>query len=228
MSLYKLAGITKEFVSGSVKFEALRGIDLNIAKGEVLALTGPSGSGKSTLLNVLGLIEQPTAGQIEFGGKTLTGVNESVLTNIRRQSVGFIFQSFNLIPVLSALENVEYALYLEEKLSRAAIRAQAMEILTKLGIDRYAHHKPAELSGGQRQRVAIARAIVKKPEVVVADEPTANLDSKTAAQIIEQIRSLNKIVGTTVIIATHDPDLAASANKVVSIKDGLIDGIRTH
>lgn len=227
MALFSLTGITKEFVSGAVKFQALRGIDLTIEKGEVIALTGPSGSGKSTLLNVIGLIEQPTAGTLSFAGKALSAFDEAALTAIRRRSVGFIFQSFNLIPVLSALENVEYALYLEEKFTRAEIRAEAMEVLAKLGIDRYAHHKPAELSGGQRQRVAIARAIVKKPEVVVADEPTANLDSKTAAQIIDQIRSLNKLSGTTVIIATHDVNLASTAGKIVSIKDGLVDSIKS-
>lgn len=227
MALYRLTEITKEFVSGTVRFQALRGINLTINAGEVIALTGPSGSGKSTLLNIMGLIEQPTTGALAFEEQPLTAATESVLTNIRRRSVGFIFQSFNLIPVLSALENVEYALYLEGKYSRTAIRTRALATLAKLDIDRYADHRPAQLSGGQRQRVAIARAIVKQPAVMIADEPTANLDSKTAMQIIEQIKTLNSLNGTTVIIATHDPILAATAGRIVSMKDGFIENIRS-
>jgi putative ABC transport system ATP-binding protein len=225
-ALYELKSITKEFDSGSVKFKALRGINLKINQGEVVALVGPSGSGKSTLLNVLGLIEEPTSGSIAFAGKDLTTANESLLTRVRRGAVGFVFQNFNLIPILSALENVEYALYLDDSLSKEEIRKRSITVLKALGMTKFMNNKPAELSGGQRQRVAIARAIVKKPHVVVADEPTANLDSKTADQIMKVIRDLNKAWGTTVIIATHDAELAKSCDKIVQVKDGKVASIK--
>ena len=221
-ALYKLQGIEKTYQSGSVPFHALRGIDLEIDKGDVIALTGPSGSGKSTLLNVLGLIEKPTAGEIAFAGHDLGTTPESVLTQVRRQAVGFIFQNFNLIPVLSAVENVEYALFLEGKEHRKQIREQAKEVLSSLGLAKYMSHRPAQLSGGQRQRVAIARAIVKRPSVVVADEPTANLDSKTAKQIMDLVMRLNQAWGTTVVIATHDESVAKQASKVIHIRDGVV------
>jgi putative ABC transport system ATP-binding protein len=224
-ALYKLHGIEKTYQSGSVPFHALRGIDLEIASGEVVALCGPSGSGKSTLLNVLGLIEKPTAGRIHFSGHDIEKTPESTLTKVRRESVGFIFQNFNLIPVLSALENVEYALFLEGMDQRSAIREQAKEVLSSLGLAQYLGHRPAQLSGGQRQRVAIARAIVKQPNVVVADEPTANLDSKTANQIMDLVMRLNQTWGTTVVLATHDESVAKQASKVVHIHDGVVDRI---
>ena len=223
--LYDLNNIKKEFVNGSVTFKALRGIDLQINEGEIVALTGPSGSGKSTLLNVLGLIEEPTSGSLKFAGNELTEASDNLLTKVRRDAVGFIFQNFNLIPVLSALENVEYALYLNHGLDRETIRRRSEKVLDALGLKKYMHNKPAQLSGGQRQRVAIARAIVKKPHVIVADEPTANLDSKTADQIMGIIRDLNNAWGTTVIVATHDPKIARDSGKVVTIRDGHLTKI---
>jgi putative ABC transport system ATP-binding protein len=225
-ALYNLKGITKDFDSGSVKFKALRGINLDIEEGEIVALCGPSGSGKSTLLNVLGLIEEPTSGQLAFAGNDLTTANESLLTRVRRGAVGFIFQNFNLIPVLTALENVEYALYLDSSLSKKEIRERSLAALKALGIEEWKDNTPAQLSGGQRQRVAIARAIVKKPHVVVADEPTANLDSKTANQIMDVIRDLNSAWGTTVIIATHDPVIAKTCDKIINIHDGKVKSIK--
>lgn len=187
-----------------------------------MALQGPSGSGKSTLLNILGLLERPSAGDMTFNGCRTREANESKLTTLRRDHIGFIFQNFNLVPILTALENVEYALYLEQKMDKATVRATAMKCLDDMGLGKYAGHKPSELSGGQRQRVAIARAIVKKPQVVLADEPTANLDSKTAAQIIGLIRDLNRDYKTAVFVATHDNEIAGSADRIVRIKDGAI------
>ena len=223
--LYTLSGISKVFQSGRINFRALDNINLSIEEGDVVALTGPSGSGKSTLLNILGLIEEPSKGSISFGGTKLKVKDDASLTEIRRESVGFIFQNFNLMPVLTAVENVEYALLLEGKMSRKDARQRAMTCLKALEMDEYADHRPAELSGGQRQRVAIARAIVKNPKVVIADEPTANLDSKTAEQIMNLVRKLNKDWNTTVIIATHDQALAQSANKIIKIKDGQVESI---
>lgn len=224
-ALYSLKGISKVFGSGSVAFKALQGIDLTIQPKKLIALCGPSGSGKSTLLNVLGMIEDPTSGSLFFEGRQITNIPDSQLTIIRRESVGFIFQNFNLIPVLSALENVEYALYLDQGLTKKMIRERATACLEGLGMGRWLNNKPAQLSGGQRQRVAIARAIVKKPKVVVADEPTANLDSKTAEQIMEAISRLNQDHGTTVVIATHDQAIAKSCDQVVNIHDGCITSI---
>lgn len=223
--LYQLEGITKEYQSGKVRFKALHGIDLSIRSGEVVALTGPSGSGKSTLLNILGMVEKPTEGAISFTGHELGKLKDTDITNIRRDAVGFIFQNFNLMPVLSALENVEYPLILEGTYSKKEMRERAFHALNSLGLGKYATHKPAELSGGQRQRVAIARAIVKEPKVVIADEPTANLDSKTATQIMDMISHLNEQWKTTVIVATHDKELSERCHKVVKIRDGLIRSV---
>jgi putative ABC transport system ATP-binding protein len=220
--LYVLSGVRKRYLIGAVPVDALAGIDVEIRRGEFLAIQGPSGSGKSTLLNVLGLIELPTGGSVVFRGGETVGLAETELTAIRRRSVGFIFQNFNLQPVLSALENVEYALYVERRFSARVIRERAMETLVGVGLEKFIEHKPAELSGGQRQRVAIARALVKNPEVILADEPTANLDSKTAAQILELMGNLQNQRGTTVIVATHDQGIGAMAGRRIIIRDGLV------
>lgn len=221
-ALYHLRDIRKTFRVGLTDVNALAGVNLTLFPGEVLALQGPSGSGKSTLLNVLGLLEQPSTGSLSFNGLNTISARDSVLTKLRRDNIGFIFQNFNLVPILTALENVEYALYIERRLDRQAIRQQALQCLHDVGLERFVDHRPAELSGGQRQRVAIARAIVKKPKVILADEPTANLDSKTATQIIGLIRDLNRNYKTAVFVATHDSEIANSADRIVRIKDGAL------
>ncbi|NDE14455.1 ABC transporter ATP-binding protein [bacterium] len=221
--IYQLQDVTKTYMVGKVPVDALNGLSLSIREGEFAALQGPSGSGKSTLLNVVGLIEKPTRGSILFRGADVTGAKEGVLTDLRQRYIGFIFQSFNLIPVLSALENVEYALYLEQRYSRGEVRERAMRAIQDVGLERFATHRPAELSGGQRQRVAIARALVKDPRIIIADEPTANLDSKTAAQILELVRNLKEKLNTTILVATHDKAIADMAERIIKIKDGRID-----
>jgi len=221
--IYQLQDVTKRYMIGKVAVDALSGLSLSIREGEFAALQGPSGSGKSTLLNVVGLIEKPTRGSILFRGADVTGAKEGVLTDLRQRYIGFIFQNFNLIPVLSALENVEYALYLEQRYSRGEVRERAMRAIQDVGLERFATHRPAELSGGQRQRVAIARALVKDPQIIIADEPTANLDSKTAAQILELMRNLKEKLNTTILVATHDKAIADMAERIIKIKDGRID-----
>lgn len=221
--IYCLENVTKTYTVGSVPVEALSGMNLVIHQGEFAALQGPSGSGKSTLLNVVGLIERPTAGSIKFRGEDISSAPEKHLTNLRQDYIGFIFQNFNLIPVLSALENVEYALYLEQKFTRAEIRERAWQAIENVGLAKFAVHRPAELSGGQRQRVAIARALVKNPQIIIADEPTANLDSKTAGQILDLMSSLKEKLKTTILVATHDQTIAAMAERIIRIKDGRID-----
>ncbi len=221
-ALFELNDVRKDFVVGKVTLQALRGIQLQIARGEFVALQGSSGSGKSTLLNVLGLIEQPSAGSLIFEGQLLDHADEEHLTLLRRRSVGFIFQNYNLVPVLSALENVEYPLFLARELSHREIRERAISMLREVGLDKFMKHKPAELSGGQRQRVAIARALVKNPHVILADEPTANLDSRNAQQIMELMVQLQEKSGTTIIVATHDKAVATMTKRSIYIRDGVV------
>jgi putative ABC transport system ATP-binding protein len=220
---YAMIDIVKSYQIGKVSVEALRGISIELKPGEFVALQGPSGSGKSTLLNVLGLIEKPSSGRVVFLGQDLSQADDKTLTNTRQDQIGFIFQNFNLVPVLSALENVEYALYLEQRYSKAVVRERAMQCLKEVGLERFVKHKPSELSGGQRQRVAIARALVKQPKLIIADEPTANLDSKTAEQILALIKDLKERMKTSVIVATHDQATAAMAQRIIRIKDGRLD-----
>ena len=221
--IYHLDNVTKTYMVGKVPVDALAGLTLTIRKGEFAALQGPSGSGKSTLLNVVGLIEKPTTGSVQFRGQDVTQANEGRLTDLRQECIGFIFQNFNLIPVLSALENVEYTLYLEPRYTQAEVRERAKVAIKSVGLERFAAHRPAELSGGQRQRVAIARALVKDPQIIIADEPTANLDSKTASQILDLMKHLNSELHTTILVATHDQAIADMAGRIIKIKDGRID-----
>lgn len=222
MSIIELKGVIKDYPLGNTKVHALRGIDLEVPKGDFLSIVGPSGSGKTTILNIIGCIDHATEGVVRIAGESVQEMNDQQLTNLRLYKIGFIFQTFNLIPVLSARENVEFPLLLMKKYSKKEIRKRSEKIIEEVGIKEYIEHKPAELSGGQRQRVAIARALVTNPEIVLADEPTANLDSETGAMILEIMRELNQIEKTTFIFSTHDPDVIKYARNVVKIRDGKI------
>jgi putative ABC transport system ATP-binding protein len=213
--------IRRTFMLGKTEVNALRGISLDIADGEFAVLAGPSGSGKTTLLNLFGLIDAPDSGDLDFAGRSVAKLSAAVLTAIRRDRIGFIFQNFNLIPVLSAFENVEFPLLLL-KMKTAERRSRVQEALTKVGLWERRRHKPAELSGGEQQRVAIARALVKKPALVIADEPTANLDSRTTHEIMNLMRALNETDGATFLIASHDPLVIDSSRRVIRLQDGRI------
>ena len=217
-------GLVKEYLLGKVRVNALRGVSLSVQRGEFIALAGPSGSGKTTLLNILGCIEKPTAGTVTLDSRNTADLSRDELSELRLRRLGFVFQSFNLLPVLSALENVEFPLMLQG-CSLDGRRSAATEALALVGLADYAAHRPNELSGGQRQRVAIARAIAPKPQVVLADEPTANLDHVTGQEIIALMRSINRSLGTTFIICSHDPKVIARTDRVVSLEDGrLVEG----
>lgn len=207
---------------GETKVHALKNIDFQVGEGEFLSVIGPSGSGKTTLLNLIGCIDTASDGSVKIGGQETVGMNDKELTNIRLFRVGFIFQTFNLIPVLDVLENVEFPLLLMKKHSRAEIKLRAEKLIADVGLKDFISHRPAELSGGQRQRVAIARALVTKPNIVLADEPTANLDSVTGNNILELMKELNEKEKTTFIFSTHDPEVLKYAKRVVNIKDGKI------
>lgn len=217
----RLRGITKTYTLGSHKVHALRGVDLDVHRGEMLALTGPSGSGKSTVLNICGLIDIPDSGSHLFAHHVVQSLSDPALTLLRRNHVGFVFQGFNLVPVMTAAENVAYPLLLAGvgARERAARVAQQLEAV---GLADFADHRPDYLSGGQRQRVAIARALIKQPSLVVADEPTASLDSTTATQILDLMRDCCARDGAAFLIATHDDRLTARCDRVIRLADGAI------
>jgi len=222
MSLIKLKAITRVYDTGSVKVEALRGIDLEIGQGEFVAIMGASGSGKSTMMNVLGCLDKPTAGNYYLNGEDVSEFSKKRLASLRNQTLGFVFQAFHLLPRTSALENVELPLlYREDELSWKEIHKRAKESLEIVGLGDRLDHTPNELSGGQKQRVAIARALVTRPDVLLADEPTGNLDSRTSLEIIDIMQSLNRD-GLTILMVTHEPDIAKFAERVVTLRDGLI------
>ncbi len=221
MALLELHGVTKEYRHGKVPVPALRGIDLLVEHGEFLAIAGPSGSGKTTLLNLVGCLDTPSAGTIRFEGRELSALSRSELADIRRRKIGFVFQSYNLIPVLTAYENVELALALLRD-SVSEIRGRAMKILADVGLKGLEDRRPGDLSGGQQQRVAIARALVKEPPLVLADEPTANLDSENARAIMDLMREMNRTRGTTFIFSTHDPMVMEYARRLAIVRDGRI------
>jgi putative ABC transport system ATP-binding protein len=210
----------KNYTLGKVVVPALRGISLEVRGGEFLSIAGPSGSGKTTLLNLIGCVDTPTSGTVEVAGKDTRALSERALTDLRLHTIGFIFQSFNLVSVLSVLQNIELPLLLQRELSTSERRKRVMTLLERVGIREYASHRPSELSGGQRQRVAIARALVARPQLVLADEPTANLDSVTGENILDLMKELNRTEGTTFIFSTHDQKVMAHASSVVRLADG--------
>lgn len=220
-SLIELRGIAKTYGRGDAVFHALRGVDLRIDRGEFVAIMGPSGSGKSTLMNLLGCLDTPTAGSYLFNGIAIESLSKDQRSLIRRHALGFVFQGFNLLARTSALENVELPLLYRGVPARQR-REMARDALASVGIPNKARNTPAELSGGQQQRVAIARAIVTGPATLFADEPTGNLDSKTTVEIMELLGKLNSDRGISIIMVTHEDDVAASAKRVVRVKDGLI------
>lgn len=214
--------LVKEYSLGKVKVEALRKVNLKIVKGEFLCIMGPSGSGKTTLLNLMGLLDAPTSGQIYLEGNPTDHLNYAQAAKLRSQFLGFIFQSFNLFPVLNAFENIEYPL-LFQPLSTKQRRDRVWEALTQVQLREVALHRPDELSGGQRQRVAIARSLVTRPHLIMADEPTANLDSVSAENVMNVMQNLNKNLQTTFVFSTHDPRVTHHATQLVHLKDGVID-----
>lgn len=221
MRIITINDVYKTYKLGKVEVSALRGISLEIEKQEFLGVIGPSGSGKTTLLNIIGCIDIPTQGKIFINKEDISELNDNQQTLIRRKHIGFIFQSFNLIPVLTAYENIELPL-ISLGYNKTDRHKMVNDILKKVGIEEYATHKPDELSGGQRQRVAIARALVINPDIVLADEPTANLDSESGGKIVEIMKHMNKNLETTFIIATHDPRLLSHIDRKIFLEDGKI------
>jgi len=219
--LVRTQTISKTYTLGKTEVQALRGITLDIAPGEFTAISGPSGSGKTTLLNLLGLIDSPTAGRVFLEGAEVKYNGLTKLHSIRLEKLGFIFQTFNLIPVLSAYENVEYPLLLAKKTSSQR-KEMVEKVLHEVKLWEYRKHKPNELSGGQRQRVAIARALVNRPRLILADEPTANIDSATASEILDLMRTLNEEDKVTFLFSTHDPVVMQYAKRLVKLHDGVI------
>ncbi len=225
--LIRLSGITKTYGSGQAAFQALKGIDLAISAGDFVAIMGPSGSGKSTAMNILGCLDTPTSGSYEFEGVKVEQLTRNERALLRRNYLGFVFQGFNLLSRTTALENVELPLIYRGE-PAAARHAAARAALTQVGLAGWEHHTPGELSGGQQQRVAIARAIVTRPVVLLADEPTGNLDTRTGEEIMDLIGELNRDQGITVLMVTHEPDMAAYAKRVIRFVDGRAESDRRN
>ena len=224
--LISLKGVTKRYGHGTAAFQALKGIDLDIMAGDFVAVMGPSGSGKSTAMNILGCLDVPTTGAFLFKGVHVEGLSRDQRSLLRRRYLGFVFQGFNLLARTTALENVELPLVYRGE-PRKRRHDMAMAALDKVGLANWSHHTPAELSGGQQQRVAIARAIVTQPDVLLADEPTGNLDSQMSIEIMELLTDLNQSSGITVLMVTHEAEMADFARTIVQFKDGLVDGVET-
>jgi putative ABC transport system ATP-binding protein len=223
LTIIELKDVRKVYPLGKVEVEAVKGVSFSIEKGDFISIAGPSGSGKSTILNMLGCIDRPTSGVVEINGKSTQSLTDKQITSLRHEVIGFIFQSFNLIPVLDVYENIEFPLLLgREKMKKSEKKEWIDTLIHEVGLDQWRSHRPNELSGGQRQRVAIARALVAKPEIVLADEPTANLDSATGEQIIELMKKVNRDMNTTFIFSTHDAKIVNVADHVIRLKDGLV------
>ena len=222
MAVVTVSEVTKDYAVGQVTVPALRGVSLDVEEGELTAVVGPSGSGKTTIMNLVGGLDVPTAGRVVVGGRDLSKLSSRALADMRLRSVGFVFQAYNLVPVLSAAENVEFVLELQG-LGRAERRKRALEVLAEVGLGDLGDRRPAEMSGGQQQRVAVARAIVGRPSLVLADEPTANLDSKTGEELLGLMDRLNAGRGVTFLFSTHDPRVMAHAKRIVTLVDGRIE-----
>jgi putative ABC transport system ATP-binding protein len=221
-SIIKLNEVKKIYMLDKTEVHALRGVNIEIENGEFVCIAGPSGSGKTTILNLIGCIDIPTSGDVFIDEQRVNDLKDKDLTNIRLNKIGFIFQSFNLIPVLNVFENIEFPLLLKGGYSKNERERIVMKFIEEVGLKDRIKNKPAELSGGQRQRVAIARALVTNPKIVLADEPTANLDSETGQKIIDLMKEINKIEKTTFVFSTHDPDIMAHSNRIIKIHDGQI------
>ena len=221
MQTIELKDIRKVFAMGDTRVEALRGVTLSVSNGEFVAIMGASGSGKSTLMNILGCLDQATEGEYFLEGVRVNGLNKRQLADIRNQKIGFVFQGFNLLPRTSALDNVELPLLYARSGGVRDARTQAVAALEQVGLQDRLHHEPTQLSGGQQQRVAIARALVNRPAILLADEPTGNLDSRTTIEVLAVFQALNA-QGITIIIVTHEPEVAHYARRVVEVRDGLI------
>jgi len=223
MEKIMLENVSKEYMMGKIKVNAVKNISLEIKKGEFTVLAGPSGSGKTTILNMIGAMDKPTSGKIKIDDEEITDFNHKKSADFRKNRLGFIFQNYNLIPVLTAFENIIFSLDLLGKGSSNERKEKVNKIMEEIDILQYAPHKPDEMSGGQQQRVAVARALVKHPEIILADEPTANLDSVTGTNILKMMRKLNEEKGITFIFSSHDPKIIDYAKRVIWLRDGSID-----
>ncbi len=219
-TIIELRNVHKTYQMGKVSVQAVRGVSLKVSKGEFIAIMGPSGSGKTTLLNMIGCLDVPTRGEILLKGVNINTLSRSELAEIRGKTIGFVFQSFNLIQTLSALENVQLPMIFQGVPKDVRVK-RAKELLSRLGLEARMHHKPAELSGGQQQRVAIARALANNPDVIIADEPTGNLDSKAGREVMAVFKELN-LQGTTIVLVTHEEHIARYASRIIHLKDGKI------
>ncbi len=223
MSIVELENVRKVYPLGKVQVEAVKGVSFCIEKGDFISIAGPSGSGKTTILNMIGLVDQPTEGEVLLDGKPTSKLKDAALTTLRHETLGFIFQSFNLIPVLNVWENIEFPLLLgKTRVGKNEKKDWIDHLMEEVGLADWRKHKPNELSGGQRQRVAIARALVTKPQIVLADEPTANLDSATGEQILELMKKINRELETTFIFSTHDARIVDTADHIIRLRDGLV------
>ena len=222
MPLIEARDLTREYSHGRMTVPALRGVDLDVEAGEFTAVAGPSGSGKTTLLNLIGCLDRPTRGRLVIDGDDVAGYKPSELASLRREKIGFVFQTYNLVPVLTAYENVELPLVLLGRHTRVEIRDRVMSMLSEVGLAGFENRRPMDLSGGQQQRVAIARALVKQPSLVLADEPTANLDSENSQAILALMKTMNETRGATYLFSSHDPLVIGYARRLVQMRDGNI------
>ncbi|HUX52217.1 MAG TPA: ABC transporter ATP-binding protein [Spirochaetia bacterium] len=223
MAMVRLENVKKVYALGKTEVAAVKGVSFSIEKGDFMSIAGPSGSGKTTILNLIGCIDTPTEGVVEIDGQATNGLNDREITFLRHRKLGFIFQSFNLVPVLNVYENIEFPLLLGKESSGRKSRKEWIEsLIAEVDLEKWTAHRPNELSGGQRQRVAIARALVTRPEIVLADEPTANLDSATGGAIIELMKKINREMQTTFIFSTHDDRIVGIADHIIRLQDGLV------